>query len=735
MKARKKPFFTGSVVMLISVLSVPQITVQAQSDSNELVLEEVVVTARKREENLQDAPISITTFSGEDIRARHILNIGDVSHYTPNLQFNQVAPNSGFSNSSDISIRGIGQSDFVLVIDPGVGIFLDGVYIGRSVGGLLDTVDVDSIEVLKGPQGTLFGKNTIGGALVINSAKPNQTPSGALDITTGRYDRLDVSGSVNTPLSDTFAIRANVSYQSRNGYMTRLTTGEKQGNKDSLAGRISALWTPSDNFELLVAADGTTADEQGPNVLNIAINDDAATDGFFAGLHNTLFSGNAAVCDNANNDPARLTTPECFNSQYASSDKKSNYATGPNESDVDTWGVMANAELHISESVSIKSITSYREISAFSGRDLDSTPIFLWDNDITYKQNQFTQELQLAGTGFDDRLDWLVGAFYMLEEGNSRDTVLINIGTLFSGGSIDNDTWAIFTHLAYDVTDRITLNFGARYTDEKKRWLPDQTFGASRLLPFVEATSSASEFTPSVTLQYVFTEDVNGYFTYSKGFKGGGFTQRIGPPGIQPAPGQNPVDVIPKFKPEFAENYEIGFKSELFDRRMRLNGAVFYTDYTDLQINVRIGIAPTVRNAGDVEVYGAELEFEAVASEWLQLNGGVGYVHHEYDTVSPDAVGVTIDKKLPNAPKWSGTLGFTADFPFMDSLDLAFRGDFSYKSGMYKDSVNTPLLKQDGVGLINLSARLSHPNTGWHLTAEAKHTLSLIHISEPTRPY
>ena len=307
--SQKKSIFIGVAALIVSAFTVSPVAVQAQQDGNELVLEEIIVTARKREESLQDAPISITTFSGEDIRARHILNIGDVSHYTPNLQFNQVAPNSGFSNSSDISIRGIGQSDFVLVIDPGVGIFLDGAYIGRSVGGLLDTVDVDSIEVLKGPQGTLFGKNTIGGAIVINSAKPNQTPSGALDITTGRYDRLDVSGSVNTPLSDTFAIRANVSYQSRNGYMTRLTTGEKQGNKDSLAGRISALWTPTDNFELLLAADGTTANEQGPNVLNIAINDDAATDGFFASLHNTLFSGNAAVCDN--NNPPFPILPIC----------------------------------------------------------------------------------------------------------------------------------------------------------------------------------------------------------------------------------------------------------------------------------------------------------------------------------------------------------------------------------------------------------------------------------------
>ncbi len=211
----------------------------------------------------------------------------------------------------------------------------------------------------------------------------------------------------------------------------------------------------------------------------------------------------------------------------------------------------------------------------------------------------------------------------------------------------------------YDVTERITLNFGARYTDETKRWTPDQSFGGAPLLPNVEATTGGSEFTPAVTLQYAFTDDINGYFTYSKGFKGGGYTQRIGPPGIRPAPGQDPREVIPTFKPEFAENFEVGFKSELFNRRVRLNGAVFYTDYTDLQINVRIGFVPTVRNAGDVELYGGELEFEALATDWLRLNGGLGYVSHEFERVGADAVGITIDSKLPNAPELSGTVGFT----------------------------------------------------------------------------
>ncbi len=313
------------------------------------------------------------------------------------------------------------------------------------MGALLDTVDVGSIEVLKGPQGTIFGKNTIGGALVINSAKPSQTPGASMSVTTGRYDRLDFRGSFNVPLSENLAVRGNISRQRRDGHLTHLTTGEKQGNKDSVAGRFSALWTPTEDFELLVAVDGSTANEQGPNVLNITMSDSPATDGVFGRLHNSLFSGNPLVCDNANADPARFMTPECYNSQYAAPDKESNYATGPNVSDVDIWGVMGNASYRINDNVSIKSITAYREISGFSGRDLDSTPVFIWNNDITYDQQQFSQEIQLTGTGFDDRLNWLLGAFYMREEGDSADTVSINIGTLFSGGAIDNDTWAVFT--------------------------------------------------------------------------------------------------------------------------------------------------------------------------------------------------------------------------------------------------------------------------------------------------
>ncbi|MFV0275922.1 MAG: TonB-dependent receptor [Parahaliea sp.] len=425
------------------------------------------------------------------------------------------------------------------------------------------------------------------------------------------------------------------------------------------------------------------------------------------------------MCLGANNHPDRFTTPECYNAQYQSPPGK-NWATGPNSSEVDAGGIMADLTWNFGSELSLKSISAYRKIDGRSERDLDSTPIPIWDDYIDFDQQQFSQEFQLSGSALSRRLNWLVGAFYMREKGDSLDLVPTFFITLKSGGSVDNDTYAVFTQLNYDLNEKISLSLGARYMEETKRYTPDQEYVESgvALLPNVEAEIDTEEFNPSASIQYHLNDSVTAYLSYSQGVKGGGFTQRISSP-IVPAPGQNPADVIPTFDPEEAKSYEIGVKSELFNRRVRLNAAIFQTDYTDKQINILPpnSFAPTVRNAGDVEFWGAELELEAIASDWLRLNGGVGYLDHEYTYVNPNATAIDRNSKLPNAPKYTANLGFTADLFSLQDLRFSLRADASYKSRMYKDAPNSQSLKQDGYTLLNLSLLMTSSDEAWFASA------------------
>lgn len=682
-------------------------------------LEEIIVSARKRDESLQETPISITSFSADSIDRRQILNVGDVSQYTPNMQFDQVSPNSGFANSASISIRGIGQTDFVLTMDPGVGIYLDGVYLNRAVGSLLDTVNVERIDVLRGPQGSLFGKNTLGGALLITSKRPGTQFSPEVSVTLGEFNRRDVKASLNVPVSSTFRLRLDGSLQKQDGYLDELITGDKEGDRNSGTARITALIEPSDRLEFFLSADYSKSDEKGPAITTIDV---TAENLGLPGIWNTAF-GDAVCADPAN--PARLANPTCFNAQWISPDKQSNFADAGNSSDVEVRGLSATVT-YKGGAATLKSITAYREIEALSERDLDGTPLDIWDDVITYDQEQFSQELQLSGMAMSERLNWLLGAYYATEKGDSVD----KIGGLFgiqSGGAIDNDSIAAFSQLTYGLTDRLKLTAGGRYTSEKKRWLPDQfieegsffTFiwpAGTRLLPHVEDTIRAKEFTPMASLDFQFTKDVLGYVSYSEGFKGGGFTQRVFPP----------LEQIPSFKPEFARNYEVGFKSELWGRRLRLNGAIFSTDYTDLQVNVLRGFAPTVQNAGDASIDGAELEFEMLPTERFRLSGGIGYLDGKYDRIAPEAGpqpgldGISADNELINTPKWSGTLSAAFDVATFAAGKLSAEISESYKSKMYKDAQNTAQLRSDDTALLDASLTFYDSDRRWAVSAGAK---------------
>ncbi|QIB67320.1 TonB-dependent receptor [Kineobactrum salinum] len=724
----------------------------AQTQSGAM-LEEVIVSARRRSESLQETPVAVTALGAEALDVRNIQSVADINQFVPNLQFDSTASESGGGGAPQIYIRGIGQTDYTITVEPGVGLYLDGVYIGKSVGSLLDAVDLDRIEVLRGPQGTLFGKNTIGGAILLSSTRPGPEKEFSIDVTTGRYDRLDVKASANLPVNDRFRLRASAASLSRDGHVKRVLTGGEQGNKDALTGRLSGELDITDTLQMSFALDGTRSREQSPGQIMVSVDENA----FFASLHNSIaFPACAPTPGNA----ARFDNAACANSQYVRDiDDLENTNTGPNQSDTDVWGAHLTFDWELG-GADLKSITAYREASADVLQELTGIPAYLNTIGQDIDLEQFSQEFQFSGSAMDDRLDFLLGLFYMSEKGHQDFPVMLEPVQFTSGGAIDNDSSAVFGQLGYQLSDTLSLTLGARYSREKRRFLPQQqidnvpalyepfwagfaeTTGGGFLVqenlplfPEVEVSRSDNQFTPSVTLDYQFAEGSLLYLSYSKGFKGGGFTMRGFPPVIPgvTTPETDPALLIPSFGPEEAEVYEAGFKAEFFQRRLRLNVAMFHTDYQDVQLTANAGpsaFVPVLINAGDARIRGLEVETEIVVADWFHINAGAGYLNSEYESLSQAAIdaGTSIDNELPNSPEWTATVGFTADIFNDDKGHLYLRGDLSFKDSHYKTVANEEFLNQESYSLLNAALSYTLPGDRWRITAGATNLTDEVYI-------
>ena len=711
-------------------------------------LEEIIVTARKREENLQDTPISVTAFTAADIRAQGLSDLSQIGESTPNLVFDFADSNSASSNSAIIHIRGIGASDWTLTVDQGVGLYVDGVYLSRSIGGVLDLVDFERIEVLRGPQGTLFGKNTIGGAINITTVKPTtEALFGNAEITTGSYGRIDLKGSLNVPLTETLAARASFSTKNRDGYVENIAPGGTDlGNEDSLSGRLALRWSATDALTFDLSAD-YTREREGPAAnVTLDINDRDPTN--LAAAYNFFLSGDPTCADPAN--PARLGNPLCYNNQWVPADPFETSkvfidvpaVTQPlgesfkPESNLDLWGTNLTAEWDINGSLTAKSITAYRKAeNGYWARTISAPNIPFGQTVSTWEQDQFTQEIQLLGTAFEGRLNWITGFFLLQEEGCHLDVAAITLINLYTFNCVDNTSRALFGQGTWDLTAQLSLTLGLRHTDEQKEFTPDSyVYNGSvlappglRLVPNVTAGSDADELTPYVNLSYRWNDDLMTYVSYSEGFKAGGFTQRIFPP----------FEQIPSFNPEFARVYEIGAKSTFPDRQARLNWAFFYTDYTDLQINIaaataNIGglgnVGVITANAAAADIYGGELELLLLPADSWKIELGVGYLHAEYDEIDAAAVGVPITNKLVNTPEWSVNAGVEYVHRFSRHGSVTPRLSLSHTGKVYNNPENDALLVQDAVNLLNASLTWADESALWSLTLAGRNLTDETYI-------
>ncbi|PHZ84634.1 TonB-dependent receptor [Paremcibacter congregatus] len=729
--------------LLASALLTPVAVAQdaPAANSTSWLLEEITVTARKREEGLQSTPIAISAFSGSSLEYRGVTNVGEIAQFTPNLSFQNNPSFGGASNSAAIYIRGVGQKEFLPTVDPGVGLYVDGVYIARSVGGILDLVDVERIEVLKGPQGTLFGRNTIGGAISITTQKPHETLAGKVSATYGSDDRLDLKATVNLPLADNFFAKFSGAYLSQDGYVLR-DDGVDLGDDDTLSGRASFLLTPSEDLEINFSFEASRDRENGPALTLIGVNYGNPVDPDtppMAVIHNVganLAAGNGPIPCALPNAPLNLAVPGCYDDRYVYDGESRSSGTAPAYSNTDFWAANLNIDWAFSEDISVRSITAYRNLDATFSRDGDHSPHRVSQFQDLLEQEQFTQEVQFLGTALEDQLNWIVGLYYFKETGNNVNELDFTVSRFRSGGTYDNQSLAAFAQGTYDVSDRFHITAGIRYTDEKKKFKPDQIIhenyfagsmhpqldapfmqAGERVLPFLEKELTYDNFDPYLNLSYDVSDDLMAYASYSEGFKSGGFSQRVFPPIVAPytAPAGTPdIDLIPTFLPEFVRVYELGFKYSGMDGKLRLNGATFYTDYSDMQVQTYTGVAPITKNAGAATIKGAELEMQMTPADGWFIEAGMGYLDAQYDAIDPVTTLISKDKKLERVSDWTFSAAMSKEISLGQNGSLVPRIDWAFRSQFENDAFNTVQIHQGGYHLLN--ANLTWENADENMT-------------------
>lgn len=724
-KARRTLLFSAISLSTMSTVPAPQ----AMAQEANVGLEEVVVVARKREESLQEVPVAVSAFSDQSLEARNVSSIESIAQFVPNVQFDGAAALSGGSSNATIFIRGVGQNDFALFSDPGVGTYVDGVFLGRSMGGIMDVLDVQGLEVLRGPQGTLFGKNTIGGALNITSRKPNEELGGELSATVGSFNRTDIKGVVNLPLvEDVLLSRFSVASIQRDGYAERIVDGEDLGDKDSRAARMQLLWHASDDIAVTFSADYTRGRAHSAANTLISANSSA----FFPTMFNIMVAPSTGIV--APNGQAG------FNSSWVTNDPYKTYGTGPNFSDLDSWGVSATVEWALNDDVNFKSITSSRGLEAKFARDGDNTPYTFRETINDNEQEQFSQEFQLSGVSFDGQLDWLAGLYYFEESGEEDAEIKLAVGIYdgleslpgptfgpFGGAGnpantgmdldlsvynkIDNQSYAAFTQASWHFTDALSMSLGARYTHESKEFEKrDQRLatGAYIVAPGSSWDASWSEVTPKLGMEYQLNDEAMVYVSFSKGFKSGGFNGR---------PLQSAAEVT-EYEPEIVESYEIGAKSSWLDNRLIVNTAVFYMDYENIQLTVNQTPQNFVANAAKAKIQGVELEVVARPLRQLDVNFSAGYTDAEYAEIGSglgpgQTLPITEDSELAKTPQLTVSGGLQYAVDLSDHGELTLRTDFSYRSKVYHDISNHELLTQSGFTLIDASVAYTTLDEDW----------------------
>jgi iron complex outermembrane receptor protein len=629
-----------------------------------VALEEIIVTAQRREESLQQTAIAVTAISEDALEDVHAQSLADLSRLAPNAQF------GGGAGGNSLYIRGIGQQQPGILSDPGSALYVDGVYRPHVVANSVNFGGVQRIEVLRGPQGTLFGKNAVGGSVNIITATPGDALNGDVGVEFGSRNRQRHSGSISMPLvQDQLGATLAVERNTQDGSVRNLQTGESQSDTDYTTARASLQWKLAEDLTFTLRGDATKQDEVGPGVKLIGSLPAAA----FIVADPYASQGTAATYNYAKDRGVSLTF------DWAN--------VGPG---------------------AFKSITAYRDFRHNFATDSDSSPLDLYANSLEDRDHFVSEELQYNASQLDDRLKWTVGLFYMDE--TSFDASHPRLGAI--GLLLDNATdlqtrsVAAFGQATYSFTDQLSATLGLRYSRDKKEVdFTSYNLGLSSVEIDEHQNKSWSAMTPKLTLQYQPTADLMFYGTASKGYKAGGYN---GAP--------TNANGFLSFDPEYLWNYEAGMKSEWLEHRLRLNLTGYRMEYTDIQILFNENSNIYVANTGDARVNGAEAELTLLATPALLFNASYGLNDFKYTRLVAGS-NVKADGQISRSPKNSATGGFQYTLDLGGAGSLAMRSDYSWRSKIYFDAQNSEAVAQDAYGLWSARVTYQPSSKGWEVYA------------------
>lgn len=700
-----------------------------RAQSGAPVLEHVVVTARKREENLQETPISITAISSDMIEQTNMINVADIEQRTPNLSIR--SSDNGVSSALQAYLRGVGQFDFALTVDPGVGMYVDGVYLARTIGANFQLADIEQIQVLRGPQGTLFGKNTIGGAINVTTRRPSGDTNVSAKVTGGEDQYLSLDGYLEFPITDDLAGSVAVLTKHSDGWQSR-ERGDDAGNDDMWAMRAHLDADFSQQWNSHLVMDYTTIDQ---NVYPQVLTDFNAEAPLAAAFLGAVVAPTGGTCCAPNID-----------------DIDSSSALNELDRDKgDTWGI-SWTNTWDNDELTFKSITGYRSMDTESYRDADNSEFDFFAVGSEFDVQQFSQEFLLSNAS-GSKLDWLVGAYYLKEDGDHLSDVTIGGGLFEATGVVPLDftlrydrtqettSYAAFFNATYHLRTDLRLNLAARYTyDEKKLdmfsvkrasqtpiLIPGPTEPEACTDSIADGNGSRvvceedwDEFSPRIGIDYAVNDDTLTYASISGGFRSGIYNGR-----------PTTTEQISVADPETLVSYEIGFKSQLWQNRLQINGAVFYNDYEDRQFLVNrpsgsaeSALALVVDNAADSTLWGAELEFTVLPMAGLTISGGLSYIDPEYENfeslnrVTGELEDLS-DRPFSAVPDWTANLLAQYVQDLNSGASLRYRADMAYKGEIFytddEASASFDRLAADAYTIFNAGITYVTADDKWEL--------------------
>ena len=655
-------------------------------------LEEIVVTAERRAVSLQDTAIAITAFTGEQLAVSGIETSEQLTGFTPGLNVQRDV-------IGKVVIRGIGAENFTVAGDPGVAISIDGAYLSRSNVAIFDLYDMARVEVLRGPQGTLYGRNATGGAINFISRKPSDEFDGYVSADLGNYGKIRVEGAVNSPIGDQLNARVAGLFHERDGYSDNVFPGigsrglDELDDKDLWSLRGQLEWQPDAGFSALLSVD--------------TWQDDSIASPYKYTQDPLIYFGGSPFPNPLSED--LFTVSQGYELETPGYPDW----TAPSAGEAKRTGANLTLAWDITPTLTLKSITAYQEMKFEWLNDGDGIEAYLvnyWQDD---SSDLFTQEFQLLSDP-GGRLSWIAGVYLLNEDSDSRIGIPLPLGAnlplaVLIEGTSETEAYAIFGEAGYALSERLKINAGVRYSYEEKsaNYADDRTSLGAPAVGVVDGEDDWSAVTPKFGVDYFVNDDVMLYGTVTWGFKSGGF---------------NMLAVQPSYDEEDVLSYEVGLKSRFNQGRVQLNAAAFYYEYEDLQVGKVVALNAVIENAAQATVYGAELELDTLLSERLRLSAAVSLLDTEYDsfiTEDKDLPGgpqVSLKgNELPRAPGFTSSLSAQYTLPLSGGSELMAWLNWQHTDSQFFTPFNRPNFEQSSYDVLN--ARLSYRlNDNWEVS-------------------